>query len=150
MIRINLAAIPEGHTHQEYEWELGKKDAPEYNDSVYIKGVFEVSNRHKLQYDFNGSIEFTLKLACDRCAGEFSRDFRESLHFVLKNSETDFDDLDILAFTTMEADITDYIRDIVLTAIPMKVLCKEDCRGLCVKCGMNLNKDKCDCRNQED
>lgn len=150
MIRINLAAIPEGQSHQEYEWILSGNDAPEYNNEVRIRGVFEVSNRYKAQYDFNGRIEFSLNLECDRCADTFSKDFEENVRFVLKNGETDYSDIDVMNFSSMDADITDYVRDIVITAIPMQILCREDCKGLCIKCGINLNKDKCDCSNQED
>ena len=42
-------------------------------------------------------------------------------------------------------DITDIVRESILAELPQKVLCKDDCRGLCPKCGKNLNQGKCDC-----
>ena len=42
-------------------------------------------------------------------------------------------------------DITDIIREIILAELPQKVLCRDDCRGLCPKCGKNLNQGDCGC-----
>ena len=42
-------------------------------------------------------------------------------------------------------DITDIVRESILAELPQKVLCKDDCRGLCPKCGKNLNQGQCDC-----
>lgn len=42
-------------------------------------------------------------------------------------------------------DITDLVREHILDVLPQKILCKEDCKGLCPKCGSNLNQGQCDC-----
>ena len=42
-------------------------------------------------------------------------------------------------------EITDIIRESILAVLPLKILCKDDCRGLCPKCGKNLNQGQCDC-----
>lgn len=42
-------------------------------------------------------------------------------------------------------DLSEAIRQNALLAIPMKVLCRKDCAGLCPECGKNLNKGPCDC-----
>lgn len=42
-------------------------------------------------------------------------------------------------------DITDIIRESILAVLPQKILCRDDCRGLCPKCGKNLNQGQCDC-----
>ncbi len=46
-------------------------------------------------------------------------------------------------------DLTEAIRQYALLAIPMKLLCREDCAGLCPSCGHNLNQGCCDCSPQE-
>lgn len=43
-------------------------------------------------------------------------------------------------------DIADLVRDVLLLAVPLKLLCDEECRGLCPTCGVNLNTSRCDCR----
>ncbi len=45
-------------------------------------------------------------------------------------------------------DLTEAIRQYTLLAIPMKMLCREDCAGLCQNCGHNLNQGPCDCSSQ--
>lgn len=42
-------------------------------------------------------------------------------------------------------DITDILRENILAVLPQKILCRDDCRGLCPKCGKNLNQGQCDC-----
>ena len=42
-------------------------------------------------------------------------------------------------------DIDEDIREEIILSFPMKVLCKDDCKGICSKCGVNLNTDKCKC-----
>jgi uncharacterized protein len=58
---------------------------------------------------------------------------------------SDADDIHYIAPDTKEIDITGEIRDTVLLTLPMKVLCSEDCRGLCAGCGANLNSESCRC-----
>ena len=41
--------------------------------------------------------------------------------------------------------LEDVLREQVLLALPLKVTCSEDCRGLCLHCGKNLNQEKCSC-----
>jgi uncharacterized protein len=47
-------------------------------------------------------------------------------------------------------DLTEVLRQNVLLELPMHVLCREDCRGLCPECGTNLNEATCDCRPDVD
>jgi len=46
-------------------------------------------------------------------------------------------------------DLTEAIRQYALLAVPMKPLCREDCAGLCLDCGHNLNQGPCDCSPSE-
>jgi uncharacterized protein len=46
---------------------------------------------------------------------------------------------------TDKIDLDKDIRDYAILAVPMKKLCSENCKGLCPKCGKNLNDDLCDC-----
>lgn len=48
-------------------------------------------------------------------------------------------------FTGSELPIADILREQVLLALPMKALCRSDCKGLCPKCGANMNNDSCSC-----
>ena len=41
--------------------------------------------------------------------------------------------------------LEDVLREQLLLAVPMRVVCREDCKGLCPQCGSNLNTGKCEC-----
>jgi uncharacterized protein len=55
------------------------------------------------------------------------------------------EEVHLISADAKELDITDDIRDTLLLALPMKMLCTEDCRGLCAGCGANLNEEPCRC-----
>ncbi|MDD3803835.1 MAG: DUF177 domain-containing protein [bacterium] len=149
MIILHLSALDKVST-QEYEWELTPAELGEGgNESLFIKAVFEVNAMKNRQYDFKGKLCYGLKLKCDRCLEIFSRSFEENVHFILKK-DYEGNELDIIRFNDLACNVTDYIRDIILTSVPMKNLCSEKCRGLCEKCGKNLNKGACGCKKQEE
>ncbi len=124
MITINLAVLPPSHSHQEYQWILPEEGFYPFNESMDITGIFEVNNRHDNDYAFNGHILFTLNAECDRCAESFNSSFNEEIMFIIKKN-SDIEDIDIIPANSNIIDLTSYIRDIILTAIPMKNLCNK-------------------------
>jgi len=62
----------------------------------------------------------------------------------LENDE----DMRFIPSDTGEISLDDDIRQILLLQIPIKVLCSEDCRGICPHCGANLNTESCNCKNE--
>lgn len=74
------------------------------------------------------------KVRCSRCLQEFSRRL-EVTDFVFHHPLTSQDIVDL----------TPEIRESILLEIPQKPLCRADCRGLCPVCGIDLNKQSCNC-----
>lgn len=144
MININISSIPTGISNQSFQWVIRKEEYEFFNEDLYIKGEFSVNNVHKTQIEFEGTINFQIELVCDRCLKKFKKIFSEKVLFILKKDYLG-DELDIISFTDYICDITDYIKDIIVTSLPTKTLCKEDCKGICPKCGVNLNNEKCKC-----
>ena len=71
--------------------------------------------------------------------------------FRIDSADSD-DDIRKLTSDTNIIDISDAVRDSVLLAVPLKLLCREDCAGLCQRCGKNLNHaadGSCDCGTGE-
>jgi uncharacterized protein len=98
-------------------------------------------------------LDFSLRMTCSRCLEEFTQEFHtEDTYFVQpgkaadEESEekylTDEDVFTIFA-PTEEIDTLPLVRDSVILSVPMKPLCKVDCKGLCPVCGVNLNKSTC-------
>jgi len=86
---------------------------------------------------------------CDRCLAEFDLLLEDSGRVVF-SSHTDLmmpgeEVFRVYDPHAHEIDLSEDIRDLLLLSIPAKVLCQEDCRGLCRKCGANLNVEPCRC-----
>ncbi len=113
---------------------------------VRIKG--EVSNGASL-VRLLATISYDFEAPCDRC-GTASLDKRsvtvdKSLAASIEGEESDT----ILLVPDMKLDLDELVYTEVLLSFPMKHLCKEDCKGICSKCGKNLNDGKCDCPEKE-
>ena len=99
-----------------------------------------------------GTVETTLHGVCDRCAKPFLRDVVFPLHAVLATELESEDDADEWVFLLENdcADLTDIIRTTFVLNMDTQLLCKEDCKGLCCRCGKDLNEGPCDCQPEAD
>jgi len=96
-----------------------------------------------------------IRLICDRCGETFSRELEGRVDTVYTQdpvrSGNEDADMRWLPPEQNFIDVADDIRDALILAVPDKCLCREDCKGLCVRCGANLNKTTCVCpKNKED
>ncbi len=83
-----------------------------------------------------GKVTGSIVLACSRCLEKFQHQL--DLEVDEEIIATEMPDLN-------ELDISDIIRENILLNLAIKPLCAEDCKGLCVECGQNLNEEECDC-----
>lgn len=82
---------------------------------------------------------------CDRCLHEVSTTI--SLPFDQIFFKDSSDEVDAYVYTDSRLDLTKAICDEIVLSLPSNLLCKQDCKGLCPKCGVNLNEQQCDCDN---
>jgi uncharacterized metal-binding protein YceD (DUF177 family) len=89
--------------------------------------------------------------SCDRCLETYKHGFNETIEhlYQLGHSELDSDEIEILPENSKEIDISQTIHDAFILNRPIQLLCKKDCKGLCVNCGVNLNKKSCNCQQDE-
>ncbi|GHU88570.1 hypothetical protein FACS1894202_04900 [Clostridia bacterium] len=86
-----------------------------------------------------------LTLICDRCAEEFTREKTLEVTTALaKSVESDDSDDIFVCGDVLETD--DILIPAFLLDMEMKILCSEDCEGLCPYCGQNLNHGTCECK----
>jgi uncharacterized protein len=105
-----------------------------------------------------GRLETQTEITCSRCLQPFTQ------KIPLKIQEEFFPTIDIITGARLPKpedpgsfiidehhilDLTEAIRQYIVTALPMKPLCKEDCAGLCAVCGKDLNQGKCGCTLEE-
>lgn len=118
-------------------------------DSVHLislKGEVYKANK-ELILTIKGN--YLYKSICDRCLIKTEKDinFESSAKLEKKGRESteDLDDEDVVYYSDTKIELSEYVWDQILSFIPMKNLCKENCKGLCPVCGIDLNKDNCKC-----
>ena len=101
-----------------------------------------------------GEIATKVELVCARClepvVDEVHRSFDLFYSPLPKGEKPEEarlkeDDAEIGFFEGEGLFLADVLREQVLLALPMKVICRSDCRGLCPNCGANLNHEECRC-----
>ena len=99
-----------------------------------------------------GSVTTTIHGICDRCAAEFSRDIDFPIDVVLVTELTSEENEDEWVFPLEgdSADLEDIVRTVFVLNMDSKLLCKPDCKGLCCRCGKNLNDGPCGCQKELD
>ena len=108
-----------------------------------------ITNTGKKVLELVGTGGITVSIPSDRCLEDVSVEiplsFKRKLDMKLTEEER-VNDLDENAYLTgMDLDVDQLVYFEVLMNWPLKVLCKEDCKGICSQCGKNLNEGLCDC-----
>lgn len=118
----------------------GSVDISDYNVSVNSKVSGKVKN-------FSGSLEFYAHVAscvtavCSRCLATITTDMNFNITEIVGEDE------DALEGSVL--DVGSIVRKNIFCNLPMKFLCSSDCKGLCSKCGVNLNNEDCNCSDDE-
>lgn len=99
----------------------------------------------------NGTARSELDLVCDRCGKEFSREKVVPLDMLLADAlEQEDSEDEIFLLDGNELDLDELVTTAFVLAMDTKNLCSEDCKGLCAKCGADLNLGPCGCRPEVD
>jgi len=102
----------------------------------------------------HGVVGATVPQTCSRCLEPFRLPVAErfDLRYLPVSEassdaerEVDDEDLETSYYENDAIDLNELLREQFYLVLPMKPLCKEDCRGLCAQCGTNLNTGTCDC-----
>lgn len=99
-----------------------------------------------------GSVSTTLEGVCDRCAADFTADVEFPIDVVLVTEPQNEENEDEWVFPLEgnSADLEDIVRTVFVLNMDSKLLCKPDCKGLCCRCGKNLNDGPCGCQKELD
>jgi len=87
---------------------------------------------------------------CARCLTEFQRQIKLSTEAVLAEELQDENNTDIYLLDGDYIDLDEVVKTAFVLNMDQRFLCKEDCKGLCEKCGKNLNDGPCSCRVESD
>jgi uncharacterized protein len=136
LLRFDAQKIQdEGGLSLDLELEPERVLGPEKDEAVpegklHLEAEFSVGGNSLL---FQARLKGAWKLPCGRCLSEHRREYSCSV------SET-------YPISVESIDITDVVRQAVLLELPLGSLCRPDCRGLCPKCGTDLNAGACSCK----
>src|SRR3954468_20842514 len=110
--------------------------------------------KDKAQFRLVGRVQTVLELPCSRCLEPFTLpvdqtfDLRYQPHAENTGEgerEIEEDDLTTAFYENDEIDLGQLMREQFYLALPMKPLCRDECKGLCPVCGINRNRDECAC-----
>jgi uncharacterized protein len=123
--------------------------------------VQEHHGKHQLINDIriDGDFSTKVELLCARCLDPITRDVANKFDLLYRPLGADAGKEE-LSVTAAEADVSyyqgegllleDVLREQVLLALPLKAICRDDCKGLCPHCGKNLNLEQCNCAEPMD
>jgi len=134
-MKINISQIPPEGLEINEDQDVALLDAGTA-DINFVSPLAIICKANKFDNILNvkGTFRARVKLRCSRCNENFSSEIKGKFE---RNYPLTTKDI---------LDITDGIREEVILAYPLVLLCKKGCKGLCPQCGKNLNKVKCSCR----
>lgn len=155
-MKVRLDAI---HEHEPFAWEESLSVPARELGRPEVVALSPVECRGSVQWTDAGhllrmGLEYTQTLACDRCLAERSEAARASLDLMIDTAkgaepeaevELDEDDFGILHLESDVLDTEPLVLEQLQLNIPMKPLCRSDCKGLCPHCGADLNTTGCGC-----
>lgn len=159
-MRIRVDEIPDSGRFLHFHWDwnrlsqfLPPDDPFEIRLPRPIQAGLELQRRPD-HVKVTGKITGTLEVACHRCLTLFSFALEEIIDLVMireenapdeEETELEEEELEFDFFDGEIIDIDHLVVEQIFLALPVKVLCSENCRGLCPGCGANLNEEPCRC-----
>jgi uncharacterized protein len=156
---VDLAKL-EGQNNK-FEFSISAGDLDMETENVKLNSDIAVSceiTKNISKTDVTGSISVATEIDCTRCLIPIEQllEFNFEAAYLpseelLKESEAELeaDDLDVDVLDADELDLREVVREQILLNLPDQLFCKEDCKGLCQKCGANLNLIDCSCKETE-
>lgn len=136
-------------------WKMEETDWASRGDLVFdllIRG-----NQKKV--NIRGNLKAGITANCHRCLKPVPVDFERRFHVTYLAPDQDRFAKDEVEITSQELEVAylegkllsihDLLQEQIYLAVPMKVLCRPECRGLCVRCGSDLNEVECDCVQED-
>lgn len=130
--------------------QISDRDVKLTKPVEYSGYIFKVNRDNVIDL----KIKYTYSERCSRCLALSNKEIETSLYGKLLEGKYDLEDEadgyeEILYYENNVLSLYEYIREQIILALPIKTLCSENCKGLCSKCGMDLNKGNCDCVHED-
>jgi len=105
----------------------------------------------------SGTVDLDVRLRCSRCLEDFQARIEAPLEGEFRRTSAQpgederrraLEDEGVILYYGSEVDLSEPVRESLVLAMPMRPLCDPDCRGLCPRCGTNLNRQACGCDDE--
>ena len=147
MIRLNLARLLEEPVGSKMRFDIDEAQQRLAEDLFveFVRGTIEFARTNRGIFG-EGQLHSQVQLECARCLEIFSQpiDFHLESQFGVPPVRPQGGTIFPIGVKGI-LDLTEALREQILLDLPMRPLCRPDCRGLCIKCGKNLNEGPCDC-----
>ena len=133
----------------DYKFQIPQFDFE--GDKIKSTGSCEVVGMISSDSDIlilNAEIKVDLEMICSRCLDTFIYPIDIDIEERFTTNSKSLEDEAIVVFDDV-LDITEIVETSIISTLPIKRICKDDCKGLCQECGCNLNSNTCSC-NKED
>lgn len=127
-------------------------------DEAFLMNPAEIDMlvfRSKDKFTFQGTIKALLEAECARCLTLCQFPLQAEIKFILDQTEVAVapeiqdDDYQFISKAAPAYNLIPRLREALILSVPMRFLCQSDCKGLCPKCGLNLNLETCNCKPEE-
>ncbi len=151
-MKIQIGGLSDGIHRYRFEVPASELDlGEEFSNTITTDVKLDKSSNQIL---LTASIQATAHCECDRCVSPFDVSLSPSYTMVYVTEGEDTTTLDSTEVQVIPnglhiIDVTEDVRQTTLLAVPLKLLCKETCKGLCAECGKNLNEGTCTCSEEE-
>jgi len=154
-MKLDLTRYRQPVSHFARTFQPGEvaSDAGAYDIVAPVELEFDI-HKDKDKFRLEGHLRTELELQCSRCLEPYrfvvDADFDQrylpaTAASMDPDSEVQENDLETSYYSDDQIDLAELMREQFYLALPMKPLCRDDCRGLCPQCGTNLNSGTCDC-----
>ncbi len=131
---------------KEFDYGFSPDDCDEIS-TARVRGL--VKNQTGI-VSLTASVQFVIDTNCDRCATPVKQDNTLEIAHLLVSELNDEDNDEFYLVEDLHFNLDELIREDILLSLPTKILCRDDCKGLCPYCGTNLNEKQCDCKKPID
>ena len=122
---------------------------------LHAEGVAELMSHSLGDIRLQGDLQVTMDAPCDRCLEPVSLPIRSPFDLVYMpaseaaeggEDEIDEDAVEVGFYEGNGVQLNDVLREVILLALPMQLVCSESCKGICPVCGQNRNQRECACQ----
>ena len=142
---LSLKRLVEGEVdHIDFDITV---DASDVSDDV-VSGSARAKGRvedHSGFITLEGVVEPALEVNCARCGNGFVYKTPVALKAKITDKVANDDEDEFLMMVDTSVDLEEFVFSTLVLELPTRFLCREDCRGICPKCGADLNTAPCSC-----